>query len=371
MLRIIVILPPFALSSAFAPVSVFNCVGICFVLFESHYKMEHYLKSILDKHSSMKPAAERFDKILKHKETQSFVQVKDDDGPCLVVGFNKKQVQGTIIKVDDKIGNAKKKCSWVNVAWSKDENFFKSCEFIHEVAVGYLVRKHLTDLSVFSRASIVDVTCDSHRACIGFRNLSPAMEFEDVIHDLSTEDFSSILLQVFSALCVAQHRIKLKHHDLHLGNIMITPVEESYDEIVDTPFGAIKVPIKKFTATIIDYGLSSATDPETKLRHARIDEELLISRTRMEQEEDMGQSIESEDDEWGVWGPELEGDEGYDVAMLVESMTEELFKERPLNVEKIKIVASLQELVNINFTERGRPAEHCSIDWTKLFCVFA
>jgi len=333
--------------------------------------MELYLKTVLEKHSSMKPLAERYDKILKHKETQSFVQVKDDGGSCTVVGFNKKQVKGTVVKVDDKIGNSKKKCAWVNVAWSKDEKFFKSSEFIHEIAIGYLVRTYLTDLSVFSRASILDVSCDSHRACIGFRNLAPAIELEDAIHDLSAEDFASILLQVFTAVCVAQDRIKLKHHDLHLGNIMIAPIEESYDEIIETPVGVIKVPIKGFVATIIDYGLSSATDPESKLRHMRIDEELLISRTRMEQEEDMGQSVKSEDDEWGVWGPELEGDEGYDVAMLVESLTEELFKERPLNVDKIKIVAALQELVHINFTERGRPAEHCSIDWTKVFSVFA
>jgi len=362
--------PTSCLSSLELAVFVNNCVDICFVYKKSNQKMEAYLKDIVEKRSALKPSADRFDKILKLKETQTFAQVREG-GTTLVAGFNKKEIRGDVIKVDDYIGNSKKKCVWVNVAWSKDSEFFKSSEFVHEVAIGYLVRTHLIDLSVFSRAIILDVSCDNHRAVIGFRNLSPAIEFEDAIHELSTAQFASILLQVLSALCVAQHRIKLKHHDLHLGNIMVKAVEEDYEEIIETPVGVVKVPIVGFVATIIDYGLSSATDPETKLRHARVDEELLISRTRKEQEEDMGQSVASEDDEWGVWSPQLDGDEGYDVAMLVESLTEELFKERPLNVEKIKIVAALQELVNINFTERGRPSEHCSIDWTKLFQVFA
>lgn len=332
--------------------------------------MEEYLTAVLDKRSSLKPSAERFDKILKHKDVSCFVQVKEG-GTTAVTGFNKKKVTGQIIKVDDCIRNQKKKCTWINVAWAKDDTYFKSSEFVHEVAIGFLVREHLNHLSVFSRAQVVDVSCDNHRACIGFRNLMPACELEDAIHDLETDDFKSILLQIFSALCVAQDKIKLKHHDLHLGNIMISKNEAPYEEIIETSVGTIKVPVLGFLATIIDYGLSSATDPESKLRHMRIDEELLINRTRKEQEEDMGTEIASADDEWGVWGPDLEGDEGYDVAMLVESLTEELFKSRPLHVEKIRVISRLQELVNVNFTERGRPSEHCTVDWVKVFEIFA
>ena len=349
-------------------------VAICFV--EIHVgnsieeeKMESYLYSVLSKKEPLTPSSDRFDKILKHKETQCWVLVKKT-GDSTIVGFNQKKHQGQIVKVDDKIGNQKKNCVWVDAAYSVDSQFFKSNEFIHEIAIGYLVNKYLSDVKVFARAQVLGISCDANRCCIGFRNLSPAIELEDAIHDMSTADFASIILQVLSAIAVAQERIQLKHHDLHLGNIMVVPNETEYVDQIDTKWGQVLVPVKGYLATIIDYGLSSATDPETKLRHMRIDEELLINRTRKEQSEDMGEDIESEDDEWGVWGPELVGDEGYDVAMLVESLTEELFKERPLNVGKIEIVSKLQELVNINFTERGRPAETCTIDWGNLFSLF-
>jgi hypothetical protein len=90
----------------------------------------------------------------------------------------------------------------------------------------------------------------------------------------------------------------------------------------------------------------------------RLDEDLLTKPKKDEPSDD-----------WGVWGPKLEGDTGYDVAMFVESFVEELFRDRPLNIPKLQVVSSLQELFDIDFTDRGRPMETCVVDWPKVFAV--
>ena len=169
----------------------------------------------------------------------------------------------------------------------------------------------------------------------------------------------SVVAQVLVSIRLAQHRIQLKHHDFHLKNILVQPRESPGQWVVDTPEGTLTLPVC-MDATIIDFGLSSATDPETGKRFRRIDECLLIQRD---------DESTTSDGSWGVWGSDLENDEGYDMAMLVECLTEALFTKRPLDIEKVAFVTLLQPLVNVNFTSRGRPRENCTIDWKAVWKV--
>ena len=284
-----------------------------------------------------------------------------------------------IVKMDTEKGKPRKNHAWLEAAWEVDypQKKISGTEFFHELAVSYLVSKYLADLPSFSISKFLGADFSSPANAFtlqlkggnveSFEERKPhlyfrharAEELEDVLNDkISAEQLLSIIQQVLVSIRLAQHRIKLKHHDLHLGNVLVLDgpnIIESYE----TPEGIVNVSIVGARAVIIDYGLSAATDPESGLRMQRIDEQLLI-----------GSSNNESDDGWGVWGSELDGDEGYDVAMFSESLTEILFKQRPLDVSKIAIVARLQEHVNVNFTDRGRPEERTGIDWTKLFRSF-
>lgn len=324
---------------------------------------------------------DRFDKKLKPKNMQTWCKIKCDEKASQfeIANVHGKSMFFTdLILMDDHKRNEKKDKKketevWHNTAWIIDtkEKQFKCNEFFHEVAIATLVKLHLEDIPMFSKSKIMDAYFDKSNCIIGFQNVKDSLEFEHVANSLNTEDFINIVIQVLASLWIGQERIQLKHHDMHLGNVMITQNTDSVQTIQIKAKGkSLEIPIKNYHATIIDYGLSSATDPESSLRHCRLDEELLIKKTRSEQEDERGESISTLSDEWGVWGQELQDDEGYDVAMFVESLTEELFKARPLQIEKLKIVSELQALTNINFTERGRPAERCTIDWNKVFRIF-
>ena len=187
---------------------------------------------------------------------------------------------------------------------------------------------------------------------------------EDVVLSMTAEELNSIVLQVCVALCIAQQRIGLKHHDLHVGNIMLEDVKNPEDwdgvDIVSIPnVGEVQVPRCKWKAVLIDYGLSQARDPETGFEIRRLDEELLMA-DQLDEEASTGSS-------WGCWGAPLEGDEGYDLAMLTETLVEELFAQRPLDLEKLKLCVKLQKVLPCNMTARGRPQEVVPLSWR---CVF-
>jgi Haspin like kinase domain len=307
------------------------------------------------------PLNNYFVKTLDKEAIQTWVRVRlaDKNGCQTIQSTDGRQFQGFVEVINDERGTNKKLCTWIEAAWVTDEQAkeMKSNEFFHEYVMNMLVKKYLSDIPSFSRASLMDaVYSDKDKSYLHFRNVDDCAEMENVVNDMTGEELRSVLLQVFASICVAQERIQLKHHDLHLGNIMISPTKET-SWTVDLPFGKVIIPIVNLHATIIDYGLSSATDPETGHRFVRLDEELLVK------------TDPEEDEEWGVWGPELKGDEGYDVAMLVESIVEQLFKDRPLDITKLQIIATLQQFVNVDFTERGRPMQHCTIEWKDIFAA--
>jgi len=287
------------------------------------------------------------------------VQVGEKEDTCELYGVDGRVLDGIIDRIADARGSSKKKCAWVDTAWVEESTMIKGNEFFHEAAVSQLVKQHLSDIPVFARGQFQQACLNTKagRGWLSFQRVH-GVELETVVNDLEPEEMRSVMLQVFAAILLAQHRIELKHHDLHLFNVLVTPVQEgeASDWKVELPIGHITIPIAGFHATIIDYGLSSATDPVTKKRFARLDEELLTKPKRDEPSDD-----------WGVWGPELTGDTGYDAAMFVESFVEELFRDRPLNIPKLQIISSLQELFDIDFTDRGRPMETCDVDWPLLF----
>ena len=289
-----------------------------------------------------------------------------------------------------------KNTKWLQAAFIKSDRTLEGNEFFHELAINLLLNKYCNDLSIFSHSQLVAATwhvsdsaivsCDKRTTMhhcnasptsseegkrkkrksennkmkegnkLWFRAVSnPSMSLEDAALSISTKQLISIIFQTLLGIRIAQHRLKLKHHDLHLGNIMLADTDVDEAEY-DTPEGKFKVKFHGFRAVLIDYGLSSAVDPETGLWVKRLDECLLMA--------DQG---DSGGDSWGVWGEPLDGDEGYDVAMLVESLTEALFEERPLNIEKLKIIAALQHFASSNFTDRGRPSEKTKINWAKVF----
>jgi hypothetical protein len=175
----------------------------------------------------------------------------------------------------------------------------------------------------------------------------------------------SCIAQVLVGVRLAQLRMKLKHHDLHLGNVMVSPRGEAGELEIQTPEGLVKVPLVGYDATIIDFGLSSMSEEKALVR---LDIDLLIqggsesSRSNSRLTSDIGKS-------WGTWDPDLSGDTGYDFGMFIESVTETVLDERPLNLEKITMLAKLQELILTKFTDRCRPQDPSLVDWAKVWKV--
>ena len=301
-----------------------------------------------------------FTKQMERVNHEVWAKVLLDDGPSVVYAVDKKkEVKGTIACIRDKKEKNTAKHTWVDVSYSIQPSGCECNEFFNEAAICYLVKTHLADVPCFSRAAIQGIFPSKFGMCEMQFTAVKGIDLEDCLNSIPVEYIHSVIAQVLVSIRLGQQRIQLKHHDFHLKNILVEPRETPGQWIVDTPEGSLCVPLL-MDATIIDFGLSSATDPTTGKRFKRIDECLLI-----QQDDDDSSSNGS----WGVWGSELQGDEGYDMAMLVECLTEELFTKRPLEISKIALVASLQPLVNVNFTSRGRPRENCSIDWSQVWKI--
>jgi hypothetical protein len=297
-------------------------------------------------------------------ETWCRIRVKDK-GFSTIRGLDGRIVNGVLEKVSDHRGSSKKLCTWLEAAWIEDETTVKSNEFFHESAVSHLVRTHLSDVPVFSRATLQNGGWQgkAKNALLQFQKVA-GDELERVVNDLTFEEMRSAMLQVLAGICIAQDRIKLKHHDLHLLNVLATPLDgDSEVWQAKLPFGTVNIPVTGVRANIIDFGLSAATDPATGKRYVRLDEELLMKRPSSLD------STMTDDDDWGVWGPSLDDDTGYDFVMFVESFVEELACDRPLNIQKLALVASLQSLVDVDVTSRARPVEKTMVDWKAVFAT--
>ena len=295
------------------------------------------------------------------------------DGPCTIVSVNGATCNSNAYTIRRSRGRRRAGVTCSNAAWCLTPKSLEGNEFFHELGVSMLVCRYLSDLPAYSKTKLLSAEWKGEsvfKARAEFGNSKSwepgphlyfsrvkARELEDELDGMTAPVLESVIKQVLVAIRMGQLRIKLKHHDLHLGNVLVEPCEDCVDT-VETPEGVLQVPVTKFRAVIIDYGLSSAVDPETNASLRRLDESLIMRAPSNES---------ASSDGWGVWGHELAGDEGYDVAMFTESLVETLFMERPLDIEKLKLVATLQHFVNIDFTDRGRPAERCGIQWAEVF----
>jgi serine/threonine protein kinase len=129
--------------------------------------------------------------------------------------------------------------------------------------------------------------------------------------DLSLDEFKSIIMQVLITLALTQDYCQLKHHDVHLENIFITKnIKESFEDVplisksswsYTVGTSEFHIPHSGVLVKIGDFGLSSVTDPATKIRYERVDYSML----------------NGDDSEWGEWSGQLDGQQSYDVAVFL------------------------------------------------------
>ena len=151
------------------------------------------------------------------------------------------------------------------------------------------------------------------------------------------------------ALAAAQQRLGLKHMDCHSGNVMwVAPPSHLAHCIVPNLWGPgrhLCLPFGEHIPAVIDFGLSTACwaheAREFSLR--RIDYHLL-------------ETDENEED-WGLYSPELQGDEGYDLATFLESATRDLSDLRPQPLRCLKTLQEAQAVLGISeWSTEGRPS---------------
>jgi hypothetical protein len=268
-------------------------------------------------------------------------------------------VKGDIDVMQDSRGYSRRFCTWVNALWAMD-HYAKSLrcnEFFHEAVLSYAVKSALADIPVFARAALREINV-SKRTLV-FQN-TQGKDLDSRVMRMTLSELKSAIAQVLVALRIAQHRISLKHHDLHLGNVMVTPRTCPGTWVVQTPEGLLNIPLDGYDATIIDFGLSSIVKDGNAL--VRLDIDLLIAGNSAATSQASRASSEI-GKSWGAWDPELSNDTGYDYTMFVESITETVLRIRPMQMDKIALVYALQKLITTPLTDRCRPVHQSMIDW--------
>lgn len=288
-----------------------------------------------------------------------------DEYKCVAITQQHTQIWGAIDILQDSQGYMRKYCQWANCAWILDPyaNTIRSCEFFHEALMGIMVQRHLSDIPVFERAALH--YADLEKKQLHFALVPNGEELDSLIFELSLEALHSVIFQILVSICIAQERIQFKHHDLHLGNVMLTKRTSNSVWTVNTKYGKYDVPLIEYDATLIDFGLSSCMDNDTEI--SRIDSDLLClgnsASTSCSRTSGIGKS-------WGVWDPELKHDTGYDFAMFIESILDTLCDERPLPLEKLTLMVALQKFSQTKCTDRNRPIEKSGLDWESLLYQF-
>jgi hypothetical protein len=325
-------------------------VELCLPVFKKRFKLNQlYLWARL-----------RTQPTTKEKLLGSFEELQS-----VAMTLQKKKVKGLLDVLQDSQGYMRKYCEWVNCAWITDpfSKSVQSCEFFHECVMGMVINQALSDIPVFMRASLH--LADLEKKQLQFSLVNNGMELDSCVHKLSLEALHSVIFQVLVALCIAQDRIRFKHHDLHLGNVMISPRTTNGSWIAKTAYGMCTVPLVEYDATLIDFGLSSCK--ESGIEISRLDTDLLVigesGTSSCSRTSEVGKS-------WGVWDPELDGDTGYDFTMFVENLLEATCAERPLNISKITFLAELQKLSQTPCTDRNRPVQKSGLDWTAVLRNF-
>ena len=164
--------------------------------------------------------------------------------------------------------------------------------------------------------------------------------------ELSTSRLQSVVVQVMIALYWAQDLHQFKHHDLHSSNVFFH--NEPVPEIWALPDGRlIRLPDTSIRAVVADYGHASLTDDGYRF-------------TRMDVKDlDVGPG-------WGRWNSRLEGNEGYDLAVLVHALLSEVSVSTS-QVFLWTLANAMKSIHPFRMTGKNRPAANVRVTMFDLF----
>ena len=209
--------------------------------------------------------------------------------------------------------------------------------YFTEKAVGECLNIHVNNRLPFPTFCIQDESWRSE----SHYNIS--MEYAGVemgafLEALTLEDLKSIVMQILISMAWAQKLCHFKHHDMHPGNIFIEKTEVPLVWVL--PNGKCMEIGGTYCARIADFGLSAITNPVSCTRHARVDYEL--------------NSVSHKS--WGKWDHIYEGNEGYDVAVFLGCLRDDVEGDKKRWVSKL-----LRELQKhstpFKISRKGRPSE--------------
>lgn len=90
-----------------------------------------------------------------------------------------------------------------------------------------------------------------------FQEHIPGETLEKAINSLKFPEFLRIFSQILLALEVAQRQCSLCHYDLHIGNVVLRPIDKPYSYTVVLDGKRYDITAERWIPVIIDYGLSS------------------------------------------------------------------------------------------------------------------
>lgn len=216
-------------------------------------------------------------------------------------------------------------------------------EFVTEVGVGYCLNMHVNKYlpsPVFCQ--YVTAWCSKKYGNIAMENAGTSLL--DGMEQLDLDDLKSIVYQVLIALSWAQKIVHFKHHDLHTGNIFFK--FERVEKEWKTPNNyVIKLPSTIVKACIADFGMSSATDPDTKIRYGRIDFDLMSSSGKG----------------WGEFNSDLVENEGYDSVVMFSHLKEDSEYESHYKWLKECLKQIKKMTSSLKISSIGRPLQKVSM----------
>lgn len=185
------------------------------------------------------------------------------------------------------------------------QKLLRGNEYCTEVAVGVCLTRRVN--AALPAPTFCRIQAAWRSAAFGNILMEHAgKSLESCLDSLTLAQLQSVVLQVLVALAWAQKRAHFKHHDLHPGNVFIKRSE--VPAAWHTPSGTcVHLPDTSLRAVIADFGLSAATDSRSAIRHCRADYALMSTEGRA----------------WGAWTERLEGDEGYDIMVLISALRED------------------------------------------------
>jgi len=249
--------------------------------------------------------------------------------------------KGDIVSVHDRRDDARRAARRTNVVMLVDahetRDSIQCSEFFNELFINAAITEHLLRRHVcphFVEMFQGSVLKGKNQGFFEFQRGDTTLE--KLMCRVGLRETKSLFFQVLVGLHVAQHRLELKHHDCHSDNVMVRHLGSSYglrrhtvggvawtnaDGVVCDNLGALshfvyildgvvyRVPNVGSLALISDFGMSAITDPDTRKRIHRVDYALF---------ED-SDTIQKDDESWGAWNCELNGQHGYDLQVLFAS----------------------------------------------------